>query len=59
MVMSSNVAKIDPETLEVERIFEHPSMEGFVASTTGIQVGNELWLGSQRGDRIAVAPAPQ
>ncbi len=56
---TSNVATIDPQTLEVERIFEHPSMEGFVASTTGIQIGDELWLGSQRGERIAYLPAPQ
>ena len=56
---SSNVARIDPETLEFERIFQHPAMPGFVASTTGVPVGNELWLGSQRGDRIAYLPFPQ
>ena len=56
---SSNVARIDPETLEFERIFQHPSMEGFVASTTGVPVGDELWLGSQRGERIAYLPMPQ
>ena len=59
LLETSNVSKIDPETLEVERIFEHPSMEGFVASTTAIQIGNELWLGSARGERIAVAPVPE
>ena len=59
LLETSNVSKIDPETLEVERIFEHPSMEGFVASTTAIQIGNELWLGSARGERIAAAPVPE
>jgi hypothetical protein len=56
---TSNVARIDPQTLEVRRIFQHPAMEGFVASTTAIQIGNELWLGSQRGERIAYFPAPK
>jgi hypothetical protein len=55
---TSNVAAIDPQTLEARRIFQHSAMEGFVASTTAIQIGNEMWLGSQRGDRIAYFPAP-
>ena len=56
---TSNVAKVDPNTLEVERIFRHPSIEGFTVSTTVVQVGNELWLGTYGGDRIARLPAPQ
>jgi len=56
---TSNVATIDPQTLDVERIWEHPAMEGFVASTTAMQIGNEMWLGSYRGERIAYFPAPE
>jgi hypothetical protein len=56
---TSNVAKIDPQTLEVRRIFQHPAIDGFGASTTAIQVGNEMWLGAARGDRIAYFPAPK
>jgi len=56
---TSNVARIDPKTLEARRIFQHPAMEGFVASTTAIQIGSEMWLGSQRGERIAYFPAPK
>ena len=56
---TTNVAEIDPQTLEVRRIFEHPAIEGFVASTTATQIGNEIWLGSYRGDRIVYFPAPQ
>ena len=55
---SSNVATIDPDTLAVNRIFEHPAIAGFVASTTAIQIGDEMWLGSHRGERIAYFPAP-
>jgi hypothetical protein len=56
---TSNVARIDPQTLEARRIFTHPAMAGFVASTTAVQIGNEMWLGSQRGERIAYFPAPK
>ncbi len=50
---TTNVAAIDPETLELERVFVHPAMDGFVAATTPIRIGDELWLGSYRGDRLA------
>jgi len=56
---TTNVAAIDPETLEFRRIFEHPAMDGFVASTTAMRIGDEMWLGSYRGDRIAYFPAPE
>jgi sugar lactone lactonase YvrE len=56
---TSNVARIDAKTLEFTRIFQHPAMAGFVATTTAIQIGDELWLGSQRGDRVAYLPAPR
>jgi len=52
------VAEIARETLEVRQIFEHPAMEGFVASTTATRIANEMWLGSYRGDRIAYFPMP-
>ena len=59
MQETSNVATIDPHTLEVRRIFEHPAIDGFVANTTAIQIGEELWLGTHRGERIAYLPAPE
>ena len=56
---TTNVAAIDPETLELERVFVHPAMDGFVAATTAIRIGDELWLGSYRGDRLAYLPMPE
>ena len=56
---TSNVARIDPKTLEFRRIFQHPAIDGFVATTTGVQIGDELWLGAQRGDRVAYVPMPK
>lgn len=54
-----NVARIDPTTLEHRRIFEHKAIPGFVAATTAVPIGDELWLGSNRGDRLAYLPAPK
>ena len=56
---TTNVAAIDPQTLDIERVFVHPAMEGFVAATTAQQIGDELWLGSYRGDRLAYLPMPE
>ena len=53
---TSNVATIDPQTLEVRKVFQHPFIAGFAASTTAIQIGNEMWLGTYRGERIAYFP---
>ena len=55
---ASNVARVDPKTLEFERIFRHPYIEGFAAATTAIPIGSEIWLGTNRGEMIAYFPAP-
>ncbi|MEE2776724.1 MAG: hypothetical protein VYE73_08170 [Acidobacteriota bacterium] len=56
---TTNVATIDPNTLEVRRIFVHPAIDGLVTSTTATRIGDELWLGSYRGDRLAYLPMPE
>lgn len=53
---SSHVAKLDPNTLKVTQVIDAPSMEKFAVSTAALVVGNELWVGSVRGDRIARYP---
>ena len=58
-VETSNVARIDPQTLDVQPIFQHPFIDGFAASTTAIQIGNEMWLGTYRGERIAYFPVEE
>lgn len=52
------VVKIDPETLEVREILSRPDNPGFGAGTTAIEVGETLWVGSYRGNRIAIVPQP-
>ena len=56
---TSNVVKVNPTTLKVEELIRHPDIDGFGVSTVAIQVANELWLGSVRGDRIAIFPLVQ
>jgi hypothetical protein len=56
---TSNVAKINPATLKVQELIRQPSIEGFGVTTIAIQVAKELWLGSVRGDRIAIFPLVQ
>src|SRR6266550_752597 len=54
---TSNVVRIDPNTLKVQEIIRHPSDAGFGPGTVAVQVGKEIWVGSFRGDRIARFPA--
>ena len=57
--VTTNVAKIDPDTLASEEIIRHPSDELVIAGTTALQVGDEIWVG-QIGERNRIArfPAP-
>lgn len=56
---TTNVVKINPDTLKVQEIIRHPNTPEFGAGTVALQVGKEIWVGSFRGDRIAVFPAVQ
>jgi hypothetical protein len=55
---SSRVVKVDPKTLAIRDVLTRPDDATFAGNTTAIEVGNDLWLGSYRGDRIAIVPAP-
>ncbi len=52
------VVKLDPQTLSVREIIRHPDTQTFDAGTVAVEVGRELWVGSFRGDRLAIFPAP-
>ena len=56
---TSDVVKVNPATLKFQELIHHPNIEGFGVSTVAIQVAKELWLGSVRGDRIAIFPLVQ
>ena len=52
------VVSIDPETLATRELLSVPDNDGFGAGTALAEVGNDFWVGSFRGNRIAVVPAP-
>jgi hypothetical protein len=55
---TTNVARIDPQTLKVQSLIRDTNKENFVSSTVGLRVGNEIWLGTSHSDRVARYPAP-
>lgn len=48
------VLKIDPKTLRTQEIVDDPGSPAFGGGTTGMKVGNTYWIGTFRGDRIAI-----
>ena len=54
----SHVIKINPGTLKVQEMIRYPFNDAFNFATGAIQVGQETWVGSVRGDRVARFPAP-
>jgi DNA-binding beta-propeller fold protein YncE len=55
---TSNVVRVDPNTLKATELINQPDSTSFGSGTVAVQVGKELWVGSFRGDRIAIFPAP-
>jgi sugar lactone lactonase YvrE len=53
---TSNVARVDPNTLKFQELVNYPNNEAFASGTVAIQMGSELWVGSVRGDRLAIFP---
>jgi len=54
---TTNIVSVNPETLAVKEILRHPDGAVYGGGTVAAEVGNSLWVGSFRGDRIAVFPA--
>jgi hypothetical protein len=54
---TSNVVRVDPNTLKFQELVRYPYNDAFNAGTGAIQVGKELWVGCVRCDRIAIFPA--
>jgi hypothetical protein len=51
---TTQVVKIDPKTLKVTEVVNRPAVGPFSAGTVAVEVGNQYWVGSFRGDRIAL-----
>ncbi len=54
---TTNIVKIHPTTLKVTEILTRPNTPEFGAGTVAIEVGNNFWVGSFRGDRLLIVPA--
>jgi hypothetical protein len=54
---TSNVARVNPDTLTFEELVRYTNSDLFATGTVAVQIGAELWVGSVRGDRIAIFPA--
>src|SRR6266852_7768276 len=54
---TSNVVRVDPNTLKFQELVRYPYSDAFSSGTVAIQMGKELWVGTVRGDRIAIFPA--
>jgi len=55
---STRIVKIHPDTLKVTEVLNLPNTPEFSNGTVTVQVGKELWVGTFRGDRLLVVPAP-
>ena len=53
---TSNAARIDPQRLTAREVVRYPASEAFSSATVALQVGQEIWLGAVRGDRVARYP---
>ena len=56
---ASHIGKVNTAAMKFQELVRYPYSEAFSTGTVAIQVGKEIWLGSVRGDRIAVFPATQ
>jgi hypothetical protein len=56
-LIRSAAVKIDPRTFEMKRVISYAGSAQFEAATTAIDVGDEYWVGSFRGDRVLRLPA--
>jgi hypothetical protein len=52
-----HVGWIDPIRMSVQELLRQPYVEGFGAATVAVQIRNEIWIGTNRGDRIGHFPA--
>jgi hypothetical protein len=50
--------KLDPKTMKVTPVVKEPGLAEFDDATSAVQVGNTLWFGTFRGDRVAYRAAP-
>jgi hypothetical protein len=53
------VVRVNPQTMTSEELLNQAPPPGLGAASVAIPVGNELWVGSFRGDRLVRYPDPE
>jgi DNA-binding beta-propeller fold protein YncE len=51
---TSDIVKIDPNTMKVTKLLQRRDDASFRGGTVALEVGDRLWVGSYAGDRIAL-----
>ena len=51
--------RLDPRTMATSPVAKEPGLKEFDDATSTVQVGDTLWFGTFRGDRMAYMPAPK
>ena len=47
------VLAVDPQTMASTKLLENPAIDQFSNVTMGLQVGDDMWVGTFAGDRVA------
>ena len=55
-MQTTNIVRIDPKTMTVRELVKNANTDAFGAGTVAVEMGNDLWVGSFRGDRLAIFP---
>ena len=50
--------RLDPQAMTATPVVKEPGLAEFDDATSAVQVGQTLWFGTFRGDRVAYRPAP-
>jgi hypothetical protein len=58
LLFPSRVIRVDPDSLAIETVVEY-GPETFGAATTGLQLGDEIWVGAARDHGLARFPAAE
>ena len=57
--VASEAARGEADLVFLAReLLREPYVAGFGAATVAVQVGKEIWIGTNRGDRIGYFPVP-
>ena len=55
----TKVVKVDPDTLKVTPVIDHPDTPTYRAGTSALQIGNEIWVGTWQANSVAIFPVAQ